>query len=872
MRLQNYDEAVQLLLPKLANYLQSKGIETSGLFRCLSPHHEDKNPSCGITPNGEAWNCFACGATGTIFNACSILENKPSTGPEFVHDTLAYLADMYEVPLKKEEPTEEELYRIDTYKAYRIAGELIVNGTPSKIFEEAIEARGWNKELCRELGIGFVNSFKEFKDNLRGIGGFSQKFLGDVDLNRETIFGPNCLIFTIRDEYGSPVGFASRDLNYNNEGSKYVNQKGTGVKCNIYQKSKRLFGFDRFLRKRGKKSHPLFIFEGYSDVATAAEHGLWNCCAVGGTALTTEHIHLLKSKNIYDLVLCLDGDDAGQEATARLLDNILAGHKDLNVKIVIIPGGMDPDEFIRKESIQKFRRLKKHSAFEWRLGKFEEDADPEDMCKKMIQIIVNERSYINQEKMAHELAEATGFTVKTIQKELDRLQNLRAAEKARDIENVGQKLIHEFGKDPQNLHHLIREADLSLYDLSRKYEEDALSVESMVSRIRGQKEHEENLDGSFSGFILGPTMSEMEKALAGEWKKDVWMIVGGKPNSGKTSLMCKLAYEIATHEEENNALVIYHTIDDTFQQVLPKFIALASDSNKLELNMITNPNYAVRNTADHANEISEGREDGYNQIIDLCTRGRLIIKDTEDGLSLAFAENMIRRYKETYPDRNIVYILDNFHKLEDYQNGKGDERVRFKTLSKAMKGMATKYHIPVITTVEYRKIPKGQRPTNDDLLESGQIEYDTNLIAHVFNESHELLGAATTVHRGLNDEKLPIIELEITKNKICSYKGTLFFQFWPSSSRFMETNAIMVQHYRKVEKEKLEEDDTVHKEMFIRISKEVIGKGMKVSKVAFDMAKELGWDQKNNPEENQKMWDLYNKFGGDNGVLKAANS
>lgn len=811
-----------------------------------------------------------CSSSGTIFNACSILEKKPSTGPEFVHETLTYLAEKYDIPLKKEEPTEEELYRIDTYKAYRIAGELVVNGTPTEIFESTLKTRGWSRDTCQQLGVGFIRDFKEFKDNLR-LAGFSQKFLSEVDLNRETIFGDDRLIFIIKDEHGSPVGFASRDLNFKKEeeGSKYVNQKSTGVKCNIYQKSKRLFGLDRFLKKRGKKPHPLYIFEGYSDVVTAAEHGLWNSVAIGGTALTIEHIHLLKEKNVYNIRLCLDGDNAGQEATARLLDTILAGHKDLDVKIIIIPGGMDPDEYIRKESIHKFRRLKRHSAFEWRLSRFDEDTDTETICNKMIPLIVNETSFIRQESMAQELAEATGRTLKNIQRELDRIQNQRDAEKQRDIREVGEKLASNLSKDPYEIHRYLIEADTALYDLARRYDEDSFSKESVIARVIAQKEMEESMDGSFSGFILGPNFHKLEEALCGQWKKDVWMCWTGKPNSGKTSVMSALAYEIARHEKENDACVIYHTIDDTFEQLLPKFVALAKGSTDLEINMITNPKYAIRDTAKE-NSIEEDRLEGYNILLDLMKRGRLLIKDSNDGASLSFADNLIRKAKDTYPERNIVYILDNFHKLSDFKHIK-DERVRFKELSKAQKGLATKHHICAMSTVELRKIPRGVRPSNEDIKESIQIEYDTNFIAHVFNEAHELGGAAVTVHRDKNNNRQPIIEIDIAKNKISSFKDRLYYKFYPASSIFTQTSASTVESLRREEKDKVKGDNSMDEKYFVEACK---------------IAKEAGSENPGRPywilfdimnlnkeieEDKNKVSEIWTQFGGKQGVSRIWN-
>ena len=344
MRVRNYQQAVDAIYPRLEDYLQEKGFDTKKLFSCLNPDHEDSNPSCGVVPSGDAWNCFGCGASGTIFNVVSTLEGLPISGQGFVTETLPFLAEKYGVPLEHEPLTEEELYELDTFRAYRIASELVVGGKHTSGFKRAVSERGWSDGVCRDLGIGSIPEYRAFRESLRQAG-FTAQFLNEVDLNREAIFGADRLVFTIRDADRRPVGFASRDLNYQEgKGAKYVNQKSTGVKCNIYQKSKRLFGFDHFLEKKGRKSTSLYLFEGYGDVATANEHGFWNCAAIGGTALTQDHIYVLKDHNIYDIVLCLDGDKAGQEATARLLDKVVSGHKDLRVRVVIIPQDKDPDE------------------------------------------------------------------------------------------------------------------------------------------------------------------------------------------------------------------------------------------------------------------------------------------------------------------------------------------------------------------------------------------------------------------------------------------------------------------------------------------------------------------------------------------------
>ena len=139
MRVRNYQEAVDALYPKLEEYLVEHEIyPNKGLFSCLSPDHEDSNPSCGLVSSKEAWHCFGCQTSGTIFNAAAALEGFPAQGRGFIEETLPYLANKYGVELKVEPLTEEELYEIETFRAYRVASEFIVGGKPTERYLQAI--------------------------------------------------------------------------------------------------------------------------------------------------------------------------------------------------------------------------------------------------------------------------------------------------------------------------------------------------------------------------------------------------------------------------------------------------------------------------------------------------------------------------------------------------------------------------------------------------------------------------------------------------------------------------------------------------------------------------------------------------------------
>lgn len=783
----------------------------------------------------EHYAVHNCGISGGIFNAAHYLEGLPMVGQEFIQHNLIPLAERYKIQIESVPLSEDQLYELDTYRIYRAAGDLISGAQNCKAFDSAITERKWSENICKEFGIGCVADYKVFREELKKLG-FSASFIDDVDLGRKEIFGSDRLIFPIRDHRGRPVGFASRNLSYTEDrqnGAKYVNQRSTGSKCNIYKKGSRLFGLDRVLARKTKKSDPIYIFEGYGDVVTAVDAGLTNCVAIGGTALTAEQVFLLKDQGFYNLILCLDGDTAGQDNTARLLDTTLSGHKDLKVSLVIIPQQQDPDEFIREHGIAKFKELKKWSAFEWRLSRFDHEAEPEDICKSMIPLIMNEASYIVQEKMCHILSKETGVTLKTIQSELDRLENKKDHERARDKREIIDRMVHSLSRDPDAAEQLIQEAENKLFDLAKKYDNNAFSSEKCLAALLAKKNYEESLDGNFSGFKLGNDLHNLEMALAGNWKKDIWMCLGGKPNAGKTSFLSKLLFEIS-RQEENDAIVLYHTIDDTFEQVLPKFVAIAEGSKLMTLNQVMDPNYHAPRSS--MTDITDRREVGYSLVRDLMQQERLIIKDANDGLSLAFADNMIKYWRTKYPERNIIYVLDNFHKLSDF-SGK-DERVRFKHLSTAMKNLACKYHICVVTTVEYRKIDKGKHAQNEDIAESGQIEYDANVIMHLHNEVHEKQDAATHRHThnfcdGTGEKICPRIEIGITKNKITAFKNKLWFDFYPDCSDFVYVPDSKVHADAQAAKQENENGQSGMKEKYLEFREEVESKGQKPGRAFF---------------------------------------
>jgi DNA primase len=804
MFMKNYEDVVAALRPKLGEYLQRHGIDTARQFKCINPDHHDSHPSCSIKGNGEeTFHCLSCGSAGNIFKAAYYLEKKPLSGPLFLIENIAYLAGLFNIPIELSKPSEEELYQLDMYRAYEIASEYITKAKPGKVVSDELARRGWSPELLSEYGVGTVDSFSGFRDHLKMH--FNAKYLDGIDLGNRMIYDENNIIFTIKDEYGRPVGFAARRLEQEGKrtGPKYIN---SGPTCAIYQKSKRLYGLDRVLEKREKsKTEQILVFEGYSDVLTARQHNIRNCTAICGSELSLDQLYLLKEHNYYNIIMCLDGDVAGQTHTAKALDNVFGGHKDVNVKIVVMPQEEDPDSFIRENGEEAFRALKIWDAFEWRLSKFDDTADSETVCNSMIPLIINEPNYIKQETMMTTLAANTNVELKTIQAEVNRQQNERERRKSLERDDIFAKLTHSIQRNPEDAEMALAVAETSLYDLMRQYNEDNLSEESCLARIESQKRKEEEKSDQFSGFVLGEDFADFQNALNGEWKSDVFCLVGGRANSGKTSFLTRLATAIASHPEENNSCVIYHTIDDTAGQLLPKFISVLEGSKQLQINQVANPNFYIKQGAD----ISERRDVGYGILSDMVRTGRLVIKDANDGQSLAFVESLMRYYREKYRDRTLVYVLDNFHKLRDLADASAG-REMYRAMSQKMKYLAGKYHCCVICTVEYRKFAAGDRPTNQELSETTQLEYDANLVLHVYNEMHEKGDQAQDFHvspKGDQLVKMPRIEINFGKNKITDFKNKLFFDFFPASSDFVGVPFDIVVKQREDQKEKKGDDD-----------------------------------------------------------------
>lgn len=320
----------------------------------LCPFHNEKTPSFTVSPSKEIYKCFGCGKSGNTISF--VMEHEKYSYVE----ALKWLANRYGIDV------EETFVNQEQRELFQIADSLfIVNGFAEKFFINQLfntdEGRNIGLSYFKERGFreGIIEKFKlgyspegrtvftdealknQFnKDLLIKSGLIAERNGNLVDNYRGRI------IFPIHNNSGKVIGFGARILKANEKAPKYINTPEN----EIYVKSKILYG-SYFARTAIDKANECLLVEGYTDVVSLHQAGIENVVASGGTSLTVDQLRLIK-KYTNNLTIIYDGDGAGIKAALRGLD--LALEEGLNVKLVLIPDGEDPDSYVNKVGAAAF--------------------------------------------------------------------------------------------------------------------------------------------------------------------------------------------------------------------------------------------------------------------------------------------------------------------------------------------------------------------------------------------------------------------------------------------------------------------------------------------------------------------------------------
>ena len=323
----------------------------------LCPFHNEKTPSFTVSAAKEIYKCFGCGKSGNSIGFLMDIEKFSYV------EALRWLANKYNIEieetvsspeLKIQLQTSESLYIINNFAQKFFSEQLWDTEEGKDIALSYLKHRGFKEETIRKFQIGYNPEARDSFAMAASNAQFNTALLlktGTV-VQRDERLQDNYrgrIVFPIHNPSGKVLGFGARIIKKNDKAPKYINTPEN----EIYVKSKILYG-TYFARMAIDKAKECLLVEGYTDVVSLHQAGVENVVASGGTSLTVDQLRLIK-KYCDNLTIIYDGDGAGIKAALRGLD--LALEERLNVKLVLIPDGEDPDSYVNKVGAEAFAKF-----------------------------------------------------------------------------------------------------------------------------------------------------------------------------------------------------------------------------------------------------------------------------------------------------------------------------------------------------------------------------------------------------------------------------------------------------------------------------------------------------------------------------------
>lgn len=316
----------------------------------VCPFHDDQNPSMSVSKDLQIYKCFACGASGNVFNFVMDYEHVS------FREALNILGNRSGIKIdgnfKDSTNTKNEPY----YKVLDLALKFYqnnINTTYGKKAKEYLSGRGITEDIIKEFGIGLSLKKNDTLTKLLEEKGYSIKVLNDLGLSSNTNDTYiNRIMFPLHDLNGRCIGFSGRIYN-NEDTNKYLNTKETP----IFKKGELIYNY-HIARDASRTKKYVIVMEGFMDVIRASTIGYKNVVALMGTAMTKEQANLIKRLS-NDIILCFDGDDAGLHAD--LVNGEALTKMGLNPKVIVLSNNDDPDTYILKNGKADFDRLVKNA-------------------------------------------------------------------------------------------------------------------------------------------------------------------------------------------------------------------------------------------------------------------------------------------------------------------------------------------------------------------------------------------------------------------------------------------------------------------------------------------------------------------------------
>ena len=402
-----------------SEYLTLKKAERN--FIGLCPFHQEKTPSFTVNRDKQIFYCFGCGEGGNVITFLMKIADK--TFPEAIK-VLAEKTGVVLPPMLsgkegwQKDSLKESIINLNLRAAQHFSRNL--SSPIGKVAREYLQNRSISEETIKQFRLGFVpDTWRSLADDLEGSGS-SMKLAeqaGLVIAGKEGSYYDRFrgrLIFPIENIFGEIVAFGGRILEKGEP--KYLNSPESPV----YIKGKNLYGLNKAKEEIRKKGFALIV-EGYFDLISLWNAGIGNVVATLGTALTREHLELLRRYTV-EVVALFDPDEAGRRALDRSLELFLSMR--MRARALVLPDGCDPDDYIKKHGKDKLDELIAHAPaisdyyIDNVLGGGKTFEDKRDMIKTAMEFINKIDDEIEKNLFIRRIAEKVGINQELIKKEI----------------------------------------------------------------------------------------------------------------------------------------------------------------------------------------------------------------------------------------------------------------------------------------------------------------------------------------------------------------------------------------------------------------------------------------------------------------------
>jgi DNA primase len=477
-------------------------------YKGLCPFHDDKTPSFMVSPSKQICKCFACGEGGTAINF--LMKHEQITYPE----ALRWLAKKYNIEIQEKELTEEEkkeqsdresMFIVNDWAMHYFQDVMKSDPDGIAIGRQYFRSRGIRDDIIEKFNLGYALQKRDALVLAAQKAGYQAEFLEKTGLCIKGEKGlhdryAGRVIFPWLNVSGRVVAFGGRLLDSRTKGvqQKYVNSPDS----EIYHKERELYGLFQ-AKKAIAKEDRVYMVEGYTDVIAMHQCGLENVVANSGTALSTHQIRLLR-RFTQNITLLYDGDEAGIHAAMRGTDMLLA--EGMNIKVLLLPDGDDPDSFSRKHSAQELKDYIEQNQTDFITFKIHQTVENvTDPVKRSEAIggIVKSISMIPDQILRStylsELSQRMGIKEQTLLNSMNGMIRKDLEEKEKEQE---RELNRQGGQEPPADNSLMQSA---LNTLSPSNEVERLLIQSVVRD--GEKVIYENVETD-NGEVINLTVAQ----------------------------------------------------------------------------------------------------------------------------------------------------------------------------------------------------------------------------------------------------------------------------------------------------------------------------------------------------------------------------